>query len=372
MKRINFYHSLLLMMTLLAAKGFSQLSVETSLSTMLDDNVNNNYEQLGSAVTTVGVTGGYAHINESSEYAIQYNGDFNYFQSILQRSHQSHTGTLSYIRYSGDDAENVFRIIGSYGIQRFRDDYVLFNHDDFAASFDYKYFISDWWIHKMGYTFRAVDFVTLADFSFSEHAAFLNGAFAMTPSTTVILQSDIGTKFYSSSVNGSSMRKGVMSSLLPSVTQVAGLVRIGQRITDQLGLSGTASMQWNLQKQTRYMTTDYGYLSDDEIFDDHYGYEGMHGAVAMTYLLSESMRWKLTMGMQEKLYSSLAAFDLNGTMTGTQRIDLRSYMNVLITKEFENLGFIIKTAFDLIDNSSNDQYYNYGNSAFTVEIDVPL
>jgi hypothetical protein len=217
-------------------------------------------------------------------------------------------------------------------------------------------------------------FSSLDDFSYTEHSLFAHVAFSVTPTTTAIIQTDIGTKFYSTSSMGSSssMRKGIMSSLMPSVTQVTGMIKIGQGITDQIGLSSTTRYQWNLQKQTRYLSSDYGFISDDELFDDHYGYEGMQSSLTYTQLLSESMTWKLTYGIQNKLYSSLAAFDLNGNIMADQRKDLRSYFNILVQKNFEEAGFSLKGAIDIIQNSSNDSFYSYKNNAYTLEVSIPF
>jgi hypothetical protein len=352
----------------------AQMQASVSLSNMYDDNVNNNADQLKSNITMLDLSAGYQMEGDWSGLNVSYDGSFNYYESMLFRTTQIHAANIVYTRLSGDDQENRLRLAGTYSAGINRDDYTIFDHSLFSGSVEYKYFLTERFINKLGYVFRSVSFPALNDFSYTEHALMLNGAYALTQSTTAILQGDIGAKFYATDINrgGSSMRKGVMSTILPGVTQAIGMMKIGQGITDEIGLSLTARYQWNIQKQTRYLSSDYGYISDDELFDDHYGYEGLHTSVQYTQLLSETMTGKATAGLQNRLYSSLAAYDLSGTVVGAQRTDARYYLNFLLEKEFIDLGFSVKTSLDVIDNISNDAFYDYTNTAVTMEIGIPF
>ncbi|MCK9410176.1 MAG: hypothetical protein WCX28_06210 [Bacteriovoracaceae bacterium] len=353
---------------------FAQISAEVSVTNMYDDNVNNNAEQWKSNVSMLNVTAGYLIEGETSGLHLSYDGAFNYYESVLSRTNQFHSANITYTSLSGDEGENRFRFAGSYGYGFNRDMFTLFDHSLATVAGEYKYFLFERLISTTGYSFRSVTFPQLNEFSYTEHAVMLKGAFAFTQKTTAILQGDLGTKFYSANVssNGSSMRKGMMASFLPSVTQMTGMVKVGQGITDQIGMSATARYQWNLQKQTRYLSSDYGLISDDELFDDHYGYEGLHTSLQYTQLLSETVIGKLTGGIQNRLYSTLSAFDRLGNFVADQRTDVRSYINFLLEKQFVELGFSLKASLDLIDNSSNDAYYDYNNTAVTMEIGIPF
>jgi hypothetical protein len=120
------------------------------------------------------------------------------------------------------------------------------------------------------------------------------------------------------------------------------------------------------------LSSDYGFISDDELFDDHYGYEGLHSSLALTALVSESVTLKLSGGIQNKLYSTLPAYTMDGTFVADQRKDSRSYVNFGVRKNFEDAGFSLKAAFDFIQNNSNDAFYSYKNNAVTVEIGIPF
>lgn len=375
MRTINTIPVLLLMSLLvLGQSSTAQFNIHPTISTMADDNVNNNALQLKSNVTTLNLNSGYSWDNESNFTSLYYDGTFTYFESFLQRTNHFHSINGEAIQLFGEEDQNILATGALVGASINRDDYVIFDHTQISGYVNYKYFVNDWLINKFGYSFKALSFSSLEDFSYTEHAIFVHGAFAVTSTTTAIVQSDLGTKFYSTTPAGSSssMRKGVMSSLLPSVTQLTGMVKLGQRITDDIGLSLTERYQWNIQKQTRYLSSDYGYISDDELFDDHYGYEGFHTNAVLTALLSETITLKLSGGLQDKLYSSLSAYDWDGNIVADQRVDARWYGNILLQKEFIDLGFTLKTSLDVIRNSSNDSYYDYTNNAFTFELSVPF
>ena len=352
----------------------AQFNVRSTISSMADDNVNNNAFQVKSNVTSFNLNGGYSWDNESNFTSLYYDGTFTYYESFLQRTNHFHSINAEFVQLYGNEDQNVLTTGGQLGTSINRDDYVIFDHTQFAAFINYKFFAADWLINKFGYSLRTISFASLDDFSYTEHAIFAHAAVAATQMTTLIVQTDLGTKFYSSTPSGSSssMRKGVMSSLLPSVTQLTGMLKLGQRITDELGVSVTERYQWNIQKQSRYLSSDYGFISDDELFDDHYGYEGFHTNAVITALLSESVTLKLSGGLQDKLYSSLSAYDWDGNVVAAQRVDTRSYMNIGLQKNFDEIGFSLKGAVDVIQNSSNDSFYSYKNNAFTLEISIPF
>lgn len=370
MKTFTLFSFLIILFQTSASQSFFQ----TTVSSMFDDNVNNNAEQLKSTVTSFQLNGGYSWTGEESNVDLFYDGSYTYYASLLERTNHFHSVNLQYSSSFGEEGLHSFSIGTSAGSNINRDLYTVFDHSVYSLMTEVKVMTAEWMILKGGYSARSLAFTSLQDFSYSEHTLFLHTALALTPTTTMILQSDLGSKFYSTTPAGesSSMKKGVLSSLMPSVTQVTGIVRIGQRLSDGLGISVTERYQWNLQKQTRYLSSDYGYISDDELFDDHYGYEGLHSSVSVTSLVSETVTLKLSGGIQNKLYSTLPAYDLEGNVLEPQRKDTRSYLNLVASRNFTEYGFTLKAAVDFIENSSNDAWYRYRNNAVTLEVGIPF
>ncbi|MCX6132311.1 MAG: hypothetical protein NTU47_00745 [Ignavibacteriales bacterium] len=359
--------------TVVTSNAYGQVGFESHISTMYDDNILNNYQQISDKVSTLTLNTGYGFGGIHWDARVFYDGTLNYYQSVTDRTNQFHSLQTSFALYSGEDQENVLNVGVSYGQGFYRGSSAFYNHDQVTAIVQYKQFLSDLIINNLGYAFRSIRFSDMSDFSYSEHALSGGFSFALPTQTTLIVQADLGAKFYStpsSTGEAEGMRKGGMS-FAPGVIQFGPLIRIGQSIFEGTGLSLTTKYQWNIQKQARYISTSYGSVSDDELFDDHYGHEGLHTSLMLTQLLPESMVMKVTGGVQNRLYSSLAAYDLDGNVLSSQRTDLRTSLSVLLQKDFQ-MGFTLKAAVDFIRNYSNDPYYNYRNSALALELSLPF
>ncbi|MHB1048508.1 MAG: hypothetical protein ACYC09_00365 [Bacteroidota bacterium] len=351
----------------------AQFSAESQVLMMVDDNINNNSLQIQDNITTLRAAAGYDWDGEAWTGKIFYEGSLNYYRTVLSRTNQYHSGGALYSLYTGEDGDDILQLTSSFGTGIFRDDYVFYDHHAFSLAVDYKYFLSEWIINTFGYSYRSTSFVNAAGFSSSEHTVYGHAAFALPTNSTVILRAEVGTKYYTEEIATTAKQGGWINTINPDVTQLTSIARIGQRITDETGISATFRYQWNLQKQSRYLIDADGYLlSDDEIFDDRYGYEGLHSSLMVTQLLSESMKIRITGGIANKLYSLLPAYSLDGIVLADQRNDQRSYVSILLEKEFTDLGFGVNTSLDVISNSSNDPFYHYNNTAVTVEFSVPF
>ena len=358
--------------SLVTGNVYAQVSFEPRISTMYDDNVLNNYQMVSDKVSTLILDAGYGFGDSSWLGRVYYDGALNYYQSITERTNQFHSLHASFAHYSGEDEQDVFTLGFSYGQGFYRGSYTFYDHTQWTATVQYKQFLSDFVINNLGYAFRSISFPGMSDFSYSEHALSGSLSFGLPTQTTLIVQTDLGAKFYSTSSTSvtDGMHKGGMS-YVPSVIQFAPLVRIGQSIIEGTGLSFATKYQWNLQKQTRYLSSSYGAISDDELFDDHYGYEGLQASLMLTQILPESMLLRVSGTFQNRLYSSLAAYDLERNALSSQRNDQRTSLSLLLQKSFE-MGFTLKAAVDFIRNSSNDAYYGYRNTAVALEISLPF
>ena len=359
--------------TMVISNAYAQVGFESHISTMYDDNILNNYQQISDKISTLSLDAGYGFDGTHWDARVFYDGALNYYQSVTDRTNQFHSVQASFTLYSGEDEENVLNVGFSYGQGFYRGSNTYYDHAQLAATVQYKQFLGDLVINNLGYTFRSIGFSEMSDFSYSEHALSGSFSFALPTQTTLIVQTDLGGKFYST-LGGTGvtdgMRKGGMS-LAPGVIQCTPLVRIGQSITQGTGLSLTTKYQWNIQKQSRYLSSSYGAVSDDELFDDHYGHEGLQTSLMLTQILPESILLRVTGSVQNRLYSSLAAYDLDGNVLSSQRNDQRTSLSIMLQKGFD-MGFTLKAAADFIRNSSNDAYYNYRNTAVALELNLPF
>jgi hypothetical protein len=152
---------------------------------------------------------------------------------------------------------------------------------------------------------------------------------------------------------------------------LTGSVRVGQSLFQNTGLSMTAGYQINLRKEIRSLSSSSGLVADDEIFEDHYGYEGPQTSVMLTQILPWDMKLRITGSWQRRTYASQAAFDDAGTQVGSERLDTRSALNVQWHIPVRALGFTVGLAYDHIRNASNDSFYAYTNNAFTLHLSYP-
>ena len=356
-----------------AVPARAQFDLRAGVVGMYDDNINNNDLQVSDRITTLNLNSGYSLESSSWGARFFYDGILNYYQTVIERTNQFHSANLDVTHYSGEDDENTLSLELSYGQGYYRDDYSFYNHSLISASADYEYSLSGTMINRVGYVFRSVHFAELSDFSYSEHVVTDKFTLGLPTSTTIIAQADLGAKFYPTTIltDGSNQMRRGSATIAPSVTQLSGMVRIGQGIIDGTGLSLTTRYQWNVQKQTRYLSSSYGAISDDELFDDHYGYEGLQMSLMLTQVLSETMLLRITGGWQNKIYSTLGAFNLSGNQVADSRLDDRSYVSLYVQKEFDT-GFTLKGTYEFIRNASNDPYYDYRNNAATLQISVPF
>ena len=354
--------SLLLTSTALRAQFF----FEPGFSTMFDDNINNNALQLTDKIAAFSLNTGHSWDTARWNATLGYSGNLNYFHSTTDRTSQSHTASFSAGRTFGDEEESVLQMGVSFGRGFYRGDYSLYDHSLLSASIDYKGFLSERLLGKGGYAFRSMTFSSIPDFNYLEHVFSGSLSVAASEATTIIGEAELGSKFYTASGAGS-----VGGATGPAVSQFTGGLRIGQGIVEGTGISLAAKYQWNLQKEMKSLLLTYGSVSDDELFDDHYGYEGLHPSVMLTHVLSGSAMMRLTAGSQERLYTSLPAYDVEGSVLADRRTDRRSYIAVTLQKSFE-AGFSLKAAFELIRNKSNDPFFDYSNQALTIQVTYPF
>ncbi len=372
MKTILPLKSIIFNLLILSTVAVAQMELQTNFSSVYDNNVNSNSLNSKSMVSLFNLNSGYKWENETAGIRLFYEGSFSYISSLPERTNSTHSGHVEYTHLYGEDNQNILNMGSVYGLGLNRDNNSVFDHSLFTAYLNYKHFPSEWYFTNYGYQLKSMQFRQLSDLSYTEHSVFISGTFSISGTTTLILQSDLGSKYYSNNISSEIENIETGSSLMPSVTQFTGMIKVGQGLSENLGISLTSTYQWNLQKQSRFLSSDYGLISDDEIFDDHYGYEGLHSNLMFTALLSESTKLELAGGIQNKEYSTLAAHDMEGNIIANQRIDTKYYLGLQLHQKLESLGFNLSASVNIINNKSNDVFYNYSNSSFGFEIDVPF
>jgi hypothetical protein len=374
MKRIILLALLSLLLGFKAA--WAQFSFGARVMTMYDDNVNNNYLGILDKVALLSLQVARDWENETRNTQLFYVGAYNYFDQVRERTFHYHSMGLAHSHLFGEKQQTQLNAGLTYNLRRNRESYTFYDHQQVSAYVNLKHYLAERSLGRFSYSFRYLCFDELGDFNYVEHYGFAQLTQSFTTKTTLILEADLGTKIYTSAnlEESASLSRGrgyggrMITATKPKVTQFTGIARLGQGIVAGTGLSLTAQYQLNLQKDSRYLSSAYGVISDDELFDDHYGYEGPQVNVMLTQLLPAGMVMKISGGVQERNYSERPAYDLAGIQIADERADNRRVFSAQLEKTFKSLGFSLGLAFDYIRNQSNDLFYDYTNNAFAVQL----
>ena len=361
---------------ILSIPASAQWSAGAYLGTLLDDNAFNNHLQLGDRVTELSLQTAYDWQTDASDLRIFYTGAGSSFALVPSRTFYEHNAGMTYSRLFGADEATLLNTGGTYSIRSNRDEYTVYDHSQLGLHLSLRHYLSELFMMKGGYALRLASFAELPDFDYAEHVLFMQGAVSLPTKTTIMLQADLAFKKYltpnadsaSASPGGYGKGRRQESISTPGVTQLIGTLKIGQSVAEGTGLSLTGQYQLSLQKELRYLTFLEGRLTDDELFDDHYGYEGPLGSLLVTQLLPADIRLRISGTVQQRRYSDRPAYDLAGIEAAPQRIDHRSTFSLSIDKPIDSLGMHLTLVYDYIINASNDGFYDYRNNAVAVRI----
>ncbi len=360
----------------LSAPAFAQWSADAYVGMLVDDNSFNNYLQINDRITELSLETGYEWETEESNVGLSYSGIMNAFGVIPSRTFYVHSAAASYARLFGEESATLLTTGATYSLRDNRDEYTVYDHTQLSLHANLRHYVSESSVIKGAYAFRSASFAELPDFDYVEHALFVQGGWTLPTKTTILLQADIDFKKYMTSnidttaspSSGFGYGRRRESESTPGATQLIGTLKIGQGIAQGTGLSMMGQYQVSLQKESRYLTFSDGTLTDDELFDDHYGYEGPLVSAMLTQFLPADIRVRVSGTLQQRRYSDRPAFDLAGFAVNAQRIDNRSTYSFSVEKPFDSLGIRLTIVYDRIVNSSNDSYYNYSNNAVAARI----
>ncbi|HBD09350.1 MAG TPA: hypothetical protein DCZ69_13925, partial [Syntrophobacteraceae bacterium] len=284
----------LLALVLPAIPASGQWTTGADLGYVVDDNSFNNYLQISDRVTVFSLHGGYDWETEQSSLGLSYSGDVSAFDVNPSRTHYEHNAELSYARLFGEAETTLLTAGANYMLRDNRDEFTVYDHTQWSLHLNLRHLVSEISSLRFGYQFRSASFTELPDFDYMEHATFAQIGWAFPSRTSIIVQGDLNYKSYvtpnvDTTVNtptGSGYHRARESQSTPGVTQLIGTVKIGQGFGGTTGLSLMGQYQLSIEKETRYLSFSDGTITDDELFDDHYGYEGPLASLMLTQLPS--------------------------------------------------------------------------------------
>lgn len=357
----------------------SQFVLNTGVHNAFDDNVNNNYLNTFDRLTQFSLKSGYDFNNENSNIQLFYLGSFNYYKNITARTFHTHSTGLVYSKLYGEESETELNTGVNYNLRIGREDFTYFDNSQYVGYINVKHQLSERTFGKLGYRIKYLGYEELSDLNNIENIFFAQIMNFLPSRTTLAFEANLGVKTYTNAppettaiTYGMGRGRSTVDDSKPSVVQLSANARIAQSIFDETGISVTAGYQKNLQQETRYLSSGY-IVSDDDLFDDNYGYEGASFDAALTQILPWSMMAKISFLYQNKNYVNRPAYDLLDNIKSNERVDKVSSFSFILEKEFGWFnGFAISLMYDYIQNESNDDFYNYKNNVCAISFDFGL
>lgn len=355
----------------------SQFLLSTSIHNAFDDNVNNNYLNTYDRLTQFSLQTGYDFEGERKNFQVFYIGTYNYYRNVIARSFHTHSTGLVYTKLYGEESETALNLGANYNLRIGREDFTYFDNSQYIGYLNIKHQLSERTFGKLGYRIRYLTYKELSDLNNLENYFFAQLTNFFPSRTTLALEANLGIKSYTNAppettvINpGMGRGKSTIKDNNPSVIQLAGNIRIAQSIFDETGLSIAGGYQKNIQQETRYLSSGY-IISDDDLFDDNYGYEGPSFEATLTQVLPWLMMGKVSFNFMNKNYVNRPAYDLSDNIKSNERIDNVYMVSLILEKEFNLLnGFTISLMYDYIRNVSNDDFYNYKNNVWAISFDL--
>ncbi len=353
----------------------SQFTVTAGATGMADDNVSNSYERGSDRVTMFSVKPAFDLNTEASSTQFLYDGAFALYSTLTDRSFQQHALGITHVRMFGEDDAGTMEFGADYAVRRNQESFTLFDHSTIGLSAAAEYYLTGTFAVAARYGYQSLTFASLGDFDYREHAFALKQSLQASPATTIILHNEIGIKNYARAASTDSaaiVQGGTSSGEDQRTMQLITSLRIGQSLGTATGLSLSAGYRYNFQQASRHLSSEYGSLSEDELFNDHYGYEGFRAGILLTQLLPAEITMRLRYDREERDYPLLAAYDLAGLQTAERRSDAHGIFSAVFEKRWPDVPLTLMLGYEYITNASNDAYYDYTNNVFSVGLTLPF
>ncbi len=391
----NLMNSLILfLLTLLPHFAWGQFRTSVSLFSSYDDNPFRNSFQRPDYITT-GVLS-FEYIPDESSFRFFATGNLSLFRDYSERRYFSNSFGVSYTKPFGEDEENALYVGTSYFMRFNRAAYDYYDFSQLIGYVNLKYYLdySEGVMSRAGYRLRYRGYRNLEEFSYLEHYGFVQLSKFFESKTTVLAELDLGNKNYVSTpasmftATGNMHAAGMMGGRMdgrmnqntryvsysrPSTTQLIGILRVAQSLSQTTGVSVQYLRRWDVSERTRFLSSGaVDFQGDEELWDDPYGYQGNEYNVTLTQNLPWGMTSRISTDYLVKDYArrTFAATDTN-TPTGPLRSDTRLVVGIDLRKSFGEAwgffdGFTISLSYFYQRNKSNDPYYDFRNNSFNV------
>lgn len=374
----------------------AQFRTGIALFSSYDDNPFRNYLNRSDYITTTALS--FEYQPEESNFKLFANGNLSLFKDFSDRRYFSNSLGMSYTKPFGEEEENAVYAGATYFRRFNKASYDYYDFSQFIGYANLKYYLnfSEGMMSRVGYRLRYRGYRNLEEFSYLEHYGFVQVSKFFESKTTLLFELNLGNKNYVSSLGsmftttdgmtdggmmGSSMNRRMnpntryVSYSRPTTTQLFGIARVAQSLSQTTGLSVQYLRRWDVSERTRFLSGGaVDFQGDEELWDDPYGYQGNEYNVTLTQHLPWNMTARVSTDYLAKDYArrTFTATDTD-IPTGPLRSDTRFVTGLELKKTFDGAwaffdGITISATYYYLRNSSNDAYFDFRNNSVSIGI----
>ncbi len=411
----------LLLVLALAGGASAKTDFKVGNWMLADDNIFRNYSGAGDVVFMPYAQLGYVgSVSDFSSLRFGYSGDFYLFNEMSHRDFSVHAGDFGFSRLWPDS--NTLLSVGASVESRFNpSDYSYYNYTTGGVYGSFKYYLRDDVMMLARYNLVGKKFKEFDEFNFAEQVFDLRASHFLPSRTTLSVNAAYYNKSYTSDIetldstfvtaeditNGTGSMGpmggrgrgwgmgGRLEDLLPddfegfyrydvnaerfaSTSQLRLGASVAQNVAEGTGLMLSYTARINPHSRNRYLTNlGESVLNNEELFDDHYSYNGHEAKVQLRQLLPGQSTLTLLFTVRSRKYSGRVAYDLEGApiASGESRLDEALLFSAQFSRTIaagwmgalESLDVVLQGGAGR--NSSNDAYYDYKSAWLSLGVE---
>ncbi len=352
---------------LFAALTWAQMGISFDAESGYASNIFSNYSQLPDYYNNISGLIHYDKLSDARGTRLFYNGAGRFFQQYDYRNYQTHSLGVSYYRYLGDRGHKL-NAGANASMRLHSEDYKWYEYRQGYAFAALKMLLSDQLYGYVGVNFKMRDYTLLTPYSYWQNMTYVRVSRFYNSGSSVIAEVDYMQKQYLSADIQSPLESFPYTEMdgEGSSRQVVALLKFGQAVNPKTGLGLQLLLRRNINSSVRYLISDAGYYySDEELFDDVFGYEAEQLRLTLKRRLPWRMQASFGASATAKHYINRRALDLQGYPfeDGRLRDDTRFIAFLTLTKTLSYSRSMAPVRFNVdftyIVNNSNDPYYHY-------------
>lgn len=398
------------LLSLVSERALPQFSGYLSGTYGFHQNPMYNFEVLGDQLSQSYLELNYAHGYENSDLKLSYVSGLMVFNRFTERNYYEHNFSANYnlsfqtrqpvpqLEDEHDDEDDTgdipadssgsYLLVGlKFGARHDKAAYREFDNVGSVAITSYRFALGEMFhvriTNELGYR----RYVYLDELSNVTETFSLQLGVAASPSVNYGLRAGVGLKHFTTSLYDTARFEQTRSYTEKATGKGKGGAKLKVPSSKQLLLNAESDNILQLGAGLYFLTkwedgsvgTEFLYrrnpglpsrylaqyvntsILNEDIYNDHFSYEGPEARVRYTQRMPLGLQSILTFAHQRKRFGA-PAVDILGTEVGANRIDLRSSVELYLSKYIElndALGLDVALGAEVLRNESNDTYNDY-------------